>query len=111
MKLLHKDTQTTWTVENLLKEGFIKVGSKTYEEYWKDTKTNDILVLSVMSNQDKYIFRIYKLGKEDHTTLTFPTKESVLNFLCSVYDHVHENVYNDGSFFRCKTTAILLYIS
>ena len=46
MKLLQKGTQITWTVDKLLKEGFIKVGSKTYEEYWKHTKTDDVLTLS-----------------------------------------------------------------
>lgn len=50
MKLLQKGTQITWTVDNLLKEGFIKVGSKTYEEYWKHTKTDDILTLSVVDD-------------------------------------------------------------
>lgn len=54
-------------------------------------------------------FRIYKPGEEDYTTLTFQTKDGVLNFLCSVYDHVREDVYNDGSLFRCKTTAISQY--
>jgi len=52
MKLLQKDTQITWTVDNLLKEGFIKVGSKTYEEYWKNTKTDDILTLSVVDDYE-----------------------------------------------------------
>jgi len=50
MKLLQKGTQITWTVDELLKEGFIKVGSKTYEEYWKHTKTDDILTLSVVDD-------------------------------------------------------------
>ena len=50
MKFLQKDTQITWTVDDLLKEGFIKVGSKTYEEYWKYTKTDDILTLSVVDD-------------------------------------------------------------
>ena len=52
MKLLQKGTQITWTVDNLLKEGFIKVGSKTYEEYWKHTKTDDILTLSAVDDYD-----------------------------------------------------------
>ena len=52
MKLLQKETQITWTVDNLLKEGFIKVGSKTYEEYWKHTKTGEILTLSVDDNYE-----------------------------------------------------------
>lgn len=50
MKLLQKGTQITWTVDELLKEGFIKVGSKTCEEYWKHTKTDDILTLSVVDD-------------------------------------------------------------
>ena len=53
MKLLQKGTQITWTVDNLLKEGFIKVGSKTYEEYWKHTKTDEILTLSVVDDVAK----------------------------------------------------------
>lgn len=52
MKLLQKGTQITWTVDNLLKEGFIKVGSKTYEEYWKHIKTDDILTLSVVDDYE-----------------------------------------------------------
>ena len=54
MKLLQKGTQITWTVDNLLKEGFIKVGSKTYEEYWKHTKTDDILTLSVVESKEEF---------------------------------------------------------
>lgn len=50
MKLLQKGTQITWTVDSLLKEGFIKVGSRTYEEYWKHTNTDDILTLAVVDD-------------------------------------------------------------
>lgn len=57
MKLLQKGTQITWTVDELLKEGFIKVGSKTYEEYWKHTKTDDILTLSVVDDTVHKVFK------------------------------------------------------
>ena len=57
MKLLQKGTQITWTVDNLLKEGFIKVGSKTYEEYWKHTKTDDILTLSIVDDTVRKVFK------------------------------------------------------
>lgn len=57
MKLLQKGTQITWTVENLHKEGFIKVGSKTYEEYWKHSKTDDILTLSVVGDKVSHVFK------------------------------------------------------
>ena len=64
MKLLQKGTQITWTVDDLLKEGFIKVGSKTYEEYWKYTKTDDILTLSVVDDNNEVKEIVFTKVKE-----------------------------------------------
>lgn len=48
MKFVDKETADTWTTGGLLHEGYIKVGSKTYEEYWKHPTTDKILTLSVV---------------------------------------------------------------
>ena len=57
MKLLQKGTKITWTVDELLEKGFVKVGSKTYEEYWKHTKTDEILTLSVFDDMKHNVFK------------------------------------------------------
>lgn len=72
MKFVDKETANTWTTGGLLHEGYIKVGSKTYEEYWKHPKEEKILTLTTMQEKDntKPLFEEYNTMYED---LTLPS--------------------------------------
>ena len=78
MKLINSDGKE-YTTEDLLKLGYIKVGSKTYCEYWKkgDTietfniKELDMYTEALNENQDKLnknrLKKIHRLKHENRT--------------------------------------------
>ena len=104
MKLLQKGTQITWTVDNLLKEGFIKVGSKTYEEYWKHTKTDDILTLSVVDE-------VVTNRTEDFNTLVNyveQVSEQTGDYLISLLQRFGDEYYLKTSDICCDAALQLL---
>lgn len=84
MKLINRDGKE-YTTDELLNSGYIKVGSKTYCEYWKkgdvietfntietpDTKEVDMYTDALNENQDKVnknrLKKIHKLKRQNRT--------------------------------------------
>jgi hypothetical protein len=78
MKLINKDGKE-YTPEDLLNPGYIKVGSKTYCEYWKkgdtietfNTVEVDMYTEALNENQDKLnknrLKKIHRLKRENRT--------------------------------------------
>lgn len=77
------------SVEDMLKQGYVKVGSKSYCTYWK--KGNDIVTVQDLGYKDE----IYIKGAEDSLNAVKSNLEHFLKGVCCV-----EMTYDGCSMYR-----------